>query len=154
MINKVISTTKQFRPYTSHGIGIRLPTFVFITAPFGIPTSCVIVMMLALTLARFAGVRFPHTPPMSVTIPLLIKQCQRFCLRVDPRFELLLFWSCIRPRRRHIVKSGCKSLDLGDEGGHDSVVVGGRVRKVVEKPLDGGGVRCVGDVVGRAPEAA
>ena len=154
MVNKVISTTKRFRPYTSHGIVIRLPTFVFITTPFGIPTSCVIVMMLTFTLARFAGVRFLHPPPVSVTIPLLIKQCQRFCLRVYPRFELLLFRSCSRPRRRHIVKSGCKSLDLGDEGGHDGVVIGGRIREVVEIPLDSGGVRRVGDVVGRTSEAA
>ena len=81
MINKVISTTKQFRPYTSHGIGICLPTFVFITAPFGIPTSCVIIMMFTFTLARFAGVRFsPATrecdnTPFYQIMPTLVSAC-------------------------------------------------------------------------------
>ena len=55
MVNKVISTSKQFRPHMSHGIGIRFPTFVFVTTPFRIRTSRVLVVFLALTLACLAG---------------------------------------------------------------------------------------------------
>jgi long-chain acyl-CoA synthetase len=55
---------------------------------------------------------------------------------------------------RDLAEPGCESLDLGEEGGYDGVVAGSSVGEVVQIPLDGGGVRRGGDVVGRTSEAA